>query len=454
MIVTGKSLSRRAMLQGLGATIALPLLDAMVPAFTAVARSAARPARRLAVVYVPNGIVMNKWTPAAAGAGFEFTPSLAPLEPFRDKLLVVTGLTHQTAFPLPGEGAGDHARAAACFLTGVHPKKTEGADIQAGVSMDQIAAREVGRDTQLASLELGCDPNYFLGACDAGYSCAYGNTLSWRTPTTPLPVEIEPRAVFERLFGDTTSTDRASRLARMQEDRSILDSLAEDVTRLQRGLGAGDRDKLGQYLDALRDIERRIQTAEQQSARSELPELTRPSGIPDSYAEHVKLMFDLQLLAYQADMTRITTFMMSREVSSRTYPELGIPDPHHPISHHQGDASKVEKLTKINAFHTSLFAHFLQQLRDTPDGDGSLLDHVMIMYGCGISDSDQHLHNNLPVLIAGGGAGRIRGGRHIRYDADVPMTNLQLTLLDKMDVRLDRLGDSTGTLRDLSDTLA
>jgi len=421
MIITGRSLSRRTVLRGLGASMALPLLDAMVPALANASTSAGKPVRRLSIVYVPNGIVMDRWTPSAEGTAFELTPTLAALKPFQAQLLVISGLTQRTAFPLPGEGAGDHARAAACFLTGVHPKKTEGADIQAGISMDQIAANQVGRHTQLASLELGCDPNYFLGACDAGYSCAYGNTLSWRSPTTPLPVEIEPRAVFERLFGDTSSTDAAARRVRREEDRSILDSLMEDVARLQRGLGPTDRGKLTQYLEAVRDIERRIQTAEQQSAASsELPVLARPSGIPDVYADHVRLMFDLQRLAYQADLTRITTFMMSREVSSRTYPELGVPDPHHPMSHHQGDPKKIEKLAKINAFHVTLFAEFLEKLHATPDGDGSLLDHMMILYGCGISDSDQHLHDNLPALLVGGGVGRLQGGRHLRYAADTP----------------------------------
>lgn len=450
MIVTKKALSRRTVLRGLGASLALPLLDAMVPALTAAQRSAARPIGRLGVIYVPNGIVMDRWTPTAVGADFAFTPTLQALSPHRDRLLVVSGLRHQTAFPLPGEGAGDHARAAACFLTGVHPKKTEGADIRAGVSMDQIAAAQIGQATRLASLELGCDPNYFLGACDAGYSCAYGNTLSWRNETTPLPVEIEPRAVFERLFGDATSTDRTARLARLREDRSLLDSLITAVGQLQSSLGATDRVKLDQYLDAVRDIERRIQTAEQQSARSDIPTLTRPTAIPDVYADHVALMFDLQLLAFQTDATRISTFMMSREVSSRTYPELGVPDPHHPMSHHQGDAQKIAKLAKINAFHIGLFASFLDRLRQTPDGDGTLLDHVMLLYGCGISDSDQHLHDNLPVLVAGGGAGRIRGGRHLRYAPETPMANLQLTLLDKLGVRIDRLGDSNGSLAELS----
>ena len=450
MIVTRKHVSRRTVIRGLGATMALPLLDAMVPAFRPIRLSAASPTRRLATVYVPNGIIMEQWTPSTEGAGFDLPHTLAPLAPYRDDLLVLTGLVHQTAYPLPGEGAGDHARAAACYLTGVHPKKTEGADIRAGVSMDQIAAQHVGSETQLASLELGCDPSYFLGACDAGYSCAYGNTLSWRTETTPLPVEINPRAVFERMFGDAADTSAAARQRRIEEDRSVLDALLADVRKLQGTLGAGDREKVAQYVDAVRDVERRIQKAEQQSDR-ELPVLEKPSGIPDRYEDHVRMMFDLQVLAFQTDMTRVSTFIMSREVSSRTYPELGIPDPHHPISHHQDDPAKIEKLAKINAFHISLFAHFLDRLRATEDGEGSLLDHAMISYGCGISDSNQHLHDNLPVLVAGGGGGRIGGGRHLRFAPDTPMTNLLLTLLDKMDVPVDNLGDSTGQLRELSE---
>ncbi|MXZ72567.1 MAG: DUF1552 domain-containing protein [Acidobacteria bacterium] len=450
MIVTKKHVSRRTVIRGLGATMALPLLDAMVPAFRPIRLSAASPTRRLATVYVPNGIIMEQWTPSAEGAGFDLPPTLAPLAPYRDDLLVLTGLVHQTAYPLPGEGAGDHARAAACYLTGVHPKKTEGADIRAGVSMDQIAAQHVGSETQLASLELGCDPSYFLGACDAGYSCAYGNTLSWRTETTPLPVEINPRAVFERMFGDAADTSAAARQRRIQEDRSILDALLADVRKLQGSLGAGDREKVAQYVDAVRDVERRIQKAEQQGDR-ELPVLEKPSGIPDRYEDHVRMMFDLQVLAFQTDMTRVSTFIMSREVSSRTYPELGIPDPHHPISHHQDDPAKIGKLAKINAFHISLFAHFLERLRATEDGEGSLLDHAMISYGCGISDSNQHLHDNLPILVAGGGGGRVAGGRHLRFVPDTPMTNLLLTLLDKMDVPVDNLGDSTGQLRELSE---
>ena len=450
MIVTKKHISRRSVLRGFGATLALPLLDAMVPAFAPIRLSAAGLVPRLATVYVPNGIIMNRWTPAVEGRRFDLPPTLASLAPFRDDLLVLSGLVHQTAYPLPGEGAGDHARAAACYLTGVHPKKTEGADIRAGVSMDQIAATHVGSETELASLELGCDPNYFLGACDAGYSCAYGNTLSWRTATTPLPVEINPRAVFERMFGDAADTSVAARRKRIQEDKSILDALVGEVATLEATLGAGDRAKLAQYVDAVRDLERRIQKAEQQSAR-ELPVIDKPVGIPDRYDDHVRMMLDLQVLAFQTDLTRVSTFIMSREVSSRTYPELGIPDPHHPISHHQDDATKIEKLAKINAFHVGLFAHFLDTLRGTNDGDGTLLDQMMITYGCGISDSNQHLHDNLPMLVAGGGAGQIAGGRHLRFADGVPMANLFLTLLGNMGVPLESLGDSNGTLRELSE---
>ncbi|MDA1092060.1 MAG: DUF1552 domain-containing protein [Acidobacteria bacterium] len=450
MIITKMALPRRTFLRGVGATLALPLLDGMVPALSAMRTTAARPVSRLYVGYVPNGVIMDQWTPTTEGLGFELPQTLAPLKPFQDQLTVVTGLESEPMFPLPGEGTGDHVRAAAAFLTGVHPKKTEGPDIQGGTSIDQIAAVKFGQQTQLTSLELSLDPNELIGACEAGWSCAYSNTLSWRNPTTPLPMENQPRAVFERLFGDTDDTSQEARLARIREDRSILDSLVEEVGTFRGTLGAGDQDKVTQYLDAIRDIERRIQLAEKQSG-VELPELARPTGgIPDTFADHARLMFDLQVLALQTDMTRIITFMMSREVSPRTYPELGIPDPHHGLSHHQNNPAQMEKLAKVNLHHVQQFAYFLERLKATPDGDGTLLDNMLMLYGCGISDGNQHLHVNLPVLLVGGASGRLQGGRHVRVQEGTPLTNLQLTMLDKLGVSTDQLGDSTGQLTHLS----
>ena len=450
MMITKKSLPRRTFLRGVGASLALPLLDSMVPAFAAVRNSAARPVPRLFTGYVPNGVIMDKWTPTTAGADFDLPATLEPLAPYKDQLLVISGLADAPAFPLLGEGTGDHVRAAATFLTGIHPKKTEGPDIRGGTSMDQIAAEVLGADTVLTSLELALDPNELIGACEAGWSCAYANTLSWRNPTTPLPMENQPRAVFERLFGDADDTTPASRLARIQEDRSILDSLVHEVSNFQQSLGPGDRTKVTQYLDAIRDIERRIQLAEAQSTR-ELPEIDRPAGgIPDTFAEHARIMLDLQVLAYQADMTRIITFMMSREVSPRTYPELGIPDPHHGLSHHQNRPEQMEKLAKVNRHHIEQLAYFMAKLRATPDGDGSLFDQVTILYGCGISDGNQHLHVDLPILLAGGGAGTLEGGRHLRVAEETPLTNLQLSMLDKLGVPTESLGDSTGMVKHLS----
>ncbi len=445
MMVTGKHLDRRTFLRGAGAALALPILDSMTPAFAALAK----PVRRLSVAYVPNGIIMGKWTPAAEGTAFELPPILQPLAPFRDRLLVLSGLRSQPAFPEPGEGTGDHARAAATFLTGVHPKKTEGPDIRAGISMDQIAAQELGKETQLSSLEMCLDSSELIGGCDAGYSCAYANTLAWRNPTTALPMENQPRAVFERLFGDSDDTSRAARLARIREDRSILDSLLQAVAKLQKDLGPGDRGKLAQYLDAIRDLERRIQKAEQQSAK-ELPAMQRPAGgIPSTFAEHAKIMFDLQVLAFQADLTRVSTFMISREISPRPYPEIGISDAHHALTH-EANASAVEKVIKINTYHMQQFAYFLDKLRSTADGEGSLLDHITIVYGAGISNGYEHTHNNLPVLVVGGGAGQLKGGRHLRYAEETPLANLHLTLLGKLGVPMETLGDSNGRLRQLS----
>ncbi|HEY7169249.1 MAG TPA: DUF1552 domain-containing protein [Vicinamibacterales bacterium] len=449
MFVSRIHLPRRAFLRGLGATIALPLLDGMVPALSALAQTAARPVRRLGVVYAPNGMNIWRWRPATEGAAFELTPVLEPLAPFRSQLLVLSGLSNQQADAVPGEGGGDHSRGQAAFLTGVHAKKTQGPDFQAGVSMDQIAARELANDTQLASLELALESNDLVGGCELGLSCAYTGTLSWRGPTSPVPVEIDPRAIFERLFGSSDTTDPKARLERLQTERSILDSVTSDLQRLQRRVGASDRTKVADYLDSVRDIERRIQKAEEQSGR-QLPLVEQPAGVPASFEEHARLMFDLMALAYQTDLTRVCTFMIGREQSTRTYPEIGVPEPHHPISHHQQRPEYLEKLAKINVFHLKIFASFLEKLRATRDGDRTLLDQVMLVYGSGLSNPDDHNHHDLPILLAGGGAGQLRGGRHIKYPLDTPLANLHLTLLDKMGVPIERLGDSTGKIELLS----
>ena len=451
MIITKTALPRRAVLRGLGTAVALPLLDGMVPALTALGRTVARPKPRLGVVYVPHGAVMDNWTPVTDGAGFAFTPILQPLEGFRDHLSIMTGLDHAPAAQLPGDPAGGHGRISGAFLTGIHAKPTEGADFEAGISVDQIAAEQLGQQTQLASLELGIGLPEFGGACDAGFSCAYISTLCWSTPTTPLPMESNPRAVFERLFGDGTSTDPAQRRERMQRDRSILDAVTRKVARLQGGLGAADRAKLGDYLAAVRDVERRIQRAEAEGDR-ELPVVERPSAsIPASFEDYVKVMFDLQVLAYQADLTRVITFMMTPELSAQTYPQIGVPDPHHALSHHENKRKSLEKLTKVGTYHTTLFSYYLEKLRNTPDGDGTLLDQVMVLYGSGMSNSNLHNIQKLPIVLAGGGAGRLRGGRHIRYPDETPLTNLYMTLLGKLGVPIERVGDSTGELQQLSD---
>lgn len=444
MMIFKKALSRRTFMRGMGATLALPLLDSMVPAFAAAQNTAKSPTR-LSFIYVPNGIIMNKWTPATVGAGFEMTPIMSPLAPYREKLLALTGLTANGARALEGEGAGEHARASAAFMTGVHPKKTEGLDLQSGISVDQIAARELGKATQLASLEVAIDSTDVVGTCDTGYSCAYSNTLCWRTDTTPMPMENQPRGVFERLFGDNETTDTAERIDRLQKRRSILDSVTKEAARLVIGLGPSDRGKLNEYLDAIRDVERRIQTAEGQSSR-ELPALERPSGVPAKFTEHCKLMMDLQVLAYQCDMTRVITFMVGREQNTRVYDELGFSDAFHPLSHHLNDPVKIAKVVQINTLHTQMFSYFLEKMASTADGDGSLLDHSIIVYGSAISDGNLHLHDNLPILVAGGGSGTLKGGRHLRYPDETPVANLYLTLLDKLGVPVEKLGDSTGRL--------
>ncbi len=446
MIITKKAIPRRTILRGIGTVLALPLLDAMAPALAAMPATAAKRATRLSFVYAPNGMIMSEWTPKVAGAAFELTPTLQPLAAFRDRMLVLSGLNHNAADPLPGEGeSAPHERAGATFLTGVHPKR-EG---HVGISVDQIAAKELGKHTQLASLEMGLHNTDVSGQCEKDWSCAYLNTLSWSTATTPLPSEGQPRAIFERLFGDSNSTDPAVRLARIQEDRSLLDSVTQATARLMRRLGPGDRAHLSQYLDAIRDIERRIQIAEQQTS-SGLPTLERPAGIPATFDEYARLMFDLQVLAYQTDMTRVSTFMMGREQSNRAFPEIGIPDSHHPLSHHRHDADKIAKVIRINIYHSKLFAYYLEKMRTTPDGDGSLLDHSLIVYASALSDGNEHLVQNLPVLLFGDGGGRIKQGRHLRFPEDTPMSNLYLTLLDHFGIGLENFGDSTGKLEPLS----
>ncbi len=444
MMVFKKSIPRRTFLRGLGTTLALPLLDGMIPAF-AVGNDAG-PVSRFSIVYVPNGKIMDKWTPAATGAGYEMTPTLEPLRAFRDRFLVVTGLDHNAADPLPGEGAtAPHERAAGTYLTGVHPKR----DGHVGTSIDQLVAQELGKQTQLASLELGLHNPDVVGQCEKDWNCAFLNTLSWKTPTTPLPSENQPRLVFERLFGETSSTDSRQRVARMRKDQSLLDSAKDSAASLMRGLGPEDRNKVAEYLDAIRDVERRIQMAEAQSAR-ELPRLDRPAGIPSSFDEHAKLMFDLQVIAFQADLTRVTTFMMGAEQGNRTFREIGVPDSHHGLSHHQFIQAKIDKVSKIDLYHSQLFAYYLEKLESTPDGDGSLLDRMMVQFGSGLSDGNEHLVQNLPVLLVGGRSMPFSGGRHIRVPEKTPMTNLYLSILDTLGVPVEKFGDSTGELNLLS----
>ena len=439
MIVAKKSIPRRTVLRGLGAAVALPFLDSMVPAFADIRTSAANPVRRFGVVYVPNGMAMKHFTPEAEGVGFETTRLLKPIEAFKDQMHVLTGLNGVPS------NAGVHASAATRFLTGVTPARTE-SDLQAGVSIDQLIARKFEQHTQLSSLELALDSRDVSGSCDVGFSCAYTSTIAWRSETTPLSGENNPRAVFERLFGDAGSTDSAARLARNKKDQSILDSVSDKIDTLQRGLGPNDRVRVIEYLDAVRDIERRIQRAEAQSDR-ELPEVDQPAGVPATYEEHAKLMFDLMLLAYQTDLTRVSTYMLAREISGRTYPEIGVADSHHPTSHHRNDPTLYEKIAKINEYHLSLFNYFLEKARATPDGDGNLLDHMMLMYGAGMSDSNLHNNKGLPVVLVGGASGHLKpGGRHIRYAEETPMANLLLTIADKMGVPVDKLSNSTGKL--------
>jgi hypothetical protein len=441
MIITKKVISRRKLLRGFGATLALPLLDAMVPALTALPRTPGKPVNRLGVMYIPNGMIMNKWTPVLDGTAFELSPTLSPLAPYRDQLLVLSNLA---CVPTPGRPGGAHAKASTRFLTDVSPPTSE-TWLDAGISMDQILARETGKYTQLASLELAIESGETAGACDVGFACAYTNTISWKGANTPLATQNNPSVVFERLFGDSGNTDPKARLARIQQRRSVLDSVTKEVARLQGSLGTGDRLKLTEYLESIRDVERRIQLAEEQNDQN-LPVVDRPAGIPATYDEHVKLMCDLQVLAYQCDLTRIITLMLGREFSGVTYPQVDVPDAHHPITHHAGQPEKIAKVEKINAYHVTQFAHLLNKMRSTPDGDGTLLDHATLMYGTGMGECNAHDPRNIPLVLAGGGAGTLKGGRHIRYPKETPLANLHLTMLDNFGVKWDRIGDSTGRL--------
>jgi uncharacterized protein DUF1552 len=440
VFITRRHLARRTVLKGIGATMALPLIDAMVPARTLLARTAAAGASRLGFVYVPHGAVMAEWTPATEGAGFEFTRILKPLEPFRDHVNVVSGLGHRAA-----DTTAVHSLSPTTWLSGVRPKPTQGVDAYAGVTADQIAAQKIGQDTMLPSMELATeDHSGLIGACDRDYGCIYMNTLSWRTPTSPLPMEINPRKVFERMFGQGGSAE--ARLARTRQDQSVLDAITAQAADLQRTLGAHDRATVDQYLENVREIERRVLMAGSSDLSADVVLPATPAGIPFSYEEHMKLMYDLLVLAYQADLTRVFTFMVAREVSNRTYPQVGVADGHHAISHHQNRPEKLEKNARIQAYHTGLFAYFLEKLRSTPDGDGSLLDHSTILYGSNMSNSNAHDHFPLPNLVVGGAAGRLTGGRHLKYVDHTPMANLLVTLLDKVGVETNGLGDATGAL--------
>lgn len=443
-------LNRRTLLRGAGAVIALPLLDAMVPAFGASRRSVGSAPRRLAFVYIPNGVIQEAWTPASDGSDFAFTRILKPLEAHRKDILVLSGLTHNNGRAL-GDGAGDHARAASSFLTGIHPKKTSGADIRLGVSVDQVAATELGDATRFASMELGIEPGRLAGNCDSGYSCAYSNSISWRGEKTPNPPEIDPSQVFERMFGDIEAPSDPRTRARLRaRDRSVLDHVIGDAARLRTTLGPTDRQKLDEYLTSVRDIEKRI-GAGAEARQVPAPEMARPRGIPANYGAHARLMFDLMALALQTDLTRISTFMMGREGSNLTYPEIAVDRAHHGMTHHRGDPGKIEDITKVNVHHVEQFAYFIDKLASIQDGEGRLLDNTMVVYGSGIGDGNRHTHHDLPVILAGHGGGSLHPGRHLRYAPETPMNNLYLSLLECVGVQPERLGDGTGTLEQLSE---
>ena len=441
MIITKKALPRRTFLKGMQATLALPLLDAMIPAMTALAQTPAKPVRRLGFVFIPMGCDHARWTPEGTGALDQLSPILSPLDPVKAQLTVVTNMELQNSYP------GTHDTSNSGFLSAAFAKHTESSDYFLGTTADQVAAKQMGQDTQLRSLELSMDLNPLAGVCNNGYACVYTNCLSWSSPTTPLPSEAHPRLVFERLFGEGGSL--AERRAALKSRASLLDSFDDDIARLKGAVGTADRARVDQYLDSIREVERQIQRAEAAASDNLLPDLDRPVGVPQSFGDHAKLMFDLQALAFQADITRVVTFQLTRELSNRTYPEIGVPDPHHPTSHHGGDPEKVAKIAKINTFHVSLFAEFLQKLQATPEGDGTLLDNTVYLYGSGMGNPSLHDHVNLPILVAGGAATGMRGGRHIRYENGTSLGNLHLTLLDRVGVHLDTFGDSDGKVEDL-----
>lgn len=440
-------LSRRMLLRGLGTAVALPMFDAMIPRATFGANAAAAAAKaptRVAWVYVPNGVNIADWNPIGVGADYEMPKTLALLKDYRDDFLVLSGLTQNGARPL-GDGAGDHARALAAFLTGCHPRKTGGADIKIGISVDQVAAEQVGRKTRFGSLELGCEAGQQAGSCDSGYSCAYSSNISWKTESTPVAKEINPRSVFERLFagGPGNESDQA-RARRDRYQKSVLDFVRDDADRLERQLGRTDRRKLDEYLTSVRELEQRINRVE--TAPPPKPDMQRPDGIPKEFAEHVRLMFDLMALAFQTDVTRVATFVMANEGSNRSYPSIGVSDGHHEMSHHGGDKTKLEKIAKINRFHMTEFARFIGKLKEAKEPGGNLLDNSMIVYGSCIGDGDRHNHDELPILLAGHGSGALKSGRHVRYPKDTPLNNLWLSMLDRIDVKTQKLGDSTGRL--------
>ena len=447
-IVTKRALPRRTFLRGAGVALGLPLLDAMVPALSALADTPAAVVSRLGFIYMPNGVAKNSsgldyWTPPTEGRNFQMSQILAPLEPFRDRLLVVSGLDQNQAEAGNDGASGDHTRGTSSWLTGVYPKRTEGADVRNGISADQIAAPVLGKDTALPSLELSIDLNFLAGQCENSYSCAYLNTLAWTSPTTPLPTENNPRVVFERLFGDGGTAER--RAAQARRNRSILDSVLDDFNRLQRQLGAGDRAVVGEWVDAVREVERRISGVETRR-KEEPPTLERPTGVPERFDEHVKLMYELQWLAFRADLTRVVTFMLGRELNFRTYPEIGVTEGHHGLSHHQDRPEQIAKYAKVGTYQAELLAWFLDKLQSTPEGNGTLLDHSLFLYGAGLSNPNTHAHVDLPLLVIGGPNHGIDGNRHLVIRRQVPMTNLLLTLLDKAGVRAETLGDSTGRM--------